>query len=211
MEDASMEQSFIGWPEFGEIRGAVEDVINHIYSEEWFLIHNGASEWTIAAQFHYWIRHLWPENFPRNLNFDSEYNLMSYVGDKGFARKLISVNGEKLRVRPDFLIHKRDNSSQNILWVEMKRHWGKDWNDDLFRVRAVTQSKCHEKLDYVLGYNFGLGILFHKREVFCQWYKQNRFHEGRLGRFVSESKLEWNNCEENAWERCNCPGVRHTR
>ena len=162
--------------EFYELKNIVNDAIEKIYTRESYLIEHGLSEWTIAAQFHYYMRKKCQKAL-KGYSFDSEYNLMSKIEDKGYVQKCIFVSEEPLKVRPDFIIHKRVVSPKggdaigNFLWVEMKRVGGKKWEKDLKRVSAVTRA-CFTKngVECVTGYAYGLGILFHKKKVICKWF-----------------------------------------
>ena len=161
--------------EFDDLKRCVEKTIEEIYTSEAYLIKHSLSEWTLSAQFHYYMRNACLK-FLKGYDFDSEYNLMRHINDKGLAQKYICVNGQRLRVRPDFIIHKRGESTNNYLWVELKRRGGEGWENDLKRVMAVTQERVKtEGVDYVTGYTYGLGVLFHKRDVKCEWYAGGRW------------------------------------
>lgn len=178
---------------FETLIGKVEDAISCIYKKESFLIKEGLSEWTISAQFYYYMRRAC-QSLQRGYNFDSEYNFMSKVNDKELARKYICVDGSKLRVRPDFIIHKRGNPKGNFLWVEMKRKGGVEWESDKKRVKAVTQEMAKEgNIDYVTGYVYGLGVLFRKKEVLCHWFSKNEEKFARKMILVSDGETEWIN------------------
>ena len=155
---------------FDELMKKVEKVIEQIYTKEEDLIKHGLSEWTISAQFYYYIRKECQKAL-KGYSFDSEYNLMSKIRDKGYVQKCIFASEKSLHVRPDFIIHKRGDSGGNFLWVEMKRVGGEKWEKDLKRVRAVTQEPVTvDGIDYVTGYAYGLGILFYKKKVVCKWF-----------------------------------------
>ena len=176
---------------FNELKEIVEKAIAQLYSQEAYLIKYGLSEWTLSAQFHYYMRTACCEKL-KEYDFDSEYNLMSKIWDKGYAQKCICVNGESLRVRPDFIIHKRGDSSGNFLWVEMKRKGGAKWTKDLDRVRAVTKGCIYERgVDYVTGYAYGLGVFFRKRKVICQWYANGNGVNRRVMAKNSSGAWEW--------------------
>ena len=175
------------------LKTCVENAISRIYREDAYLIKYGLSEWTISAQFHYYMR-LECQHVPelKGYSFDSEYNFMSKISDKGLAAKYICVGDEKLRVRPDFIIHKRGSSSNNYLWVEMKRVGGWRWKKDLNRVLSVTKTRATEGgVDYVTGYSYGLGILFHKKEVQCNWYANGSDKLMQCGYVDSSGIMNW--------------------
>lgn len=160
--------------EFATLRNCVEGAINKIYTEEKYLIEHCLSEWTISAQFYYWMRNRAPKKL-RNYDYDAEYNHMSLLKNKEAAKKVVCVDGAKFNVRPDFIIHNRGKSDGNILWAELKRHGGKDWLTDLSRVSAVTQKVQNDGgVEYITGYRYGLGVLFRKNFVRCEWFSNNR-------------------------------------
>lgn len=138
-----------------------------------------------------------PKSIERGFNFDSEYNLMSLIGDKELAKKEICVNGQKLRVRPDFLIHGRGKKELNFLWVEMKKRGGEDWEDDLNRLVGVTREAHEEELSCVMGYAYGLGVLFHKRKVRCMWYEKGHLLKNFYGRISKQGHWTWKECTGN--------------
>ena len=186
---------------FDDLKRCVEKAIKHIYTRETYLITQGLSEWTISAQFHYYMRNECQKSL-NGFNFDSEYNLMSKISDKGLAQKYICVNGEPLRVRPDFVVHKRGDIACNFLWVEMKRRGGKGWKDDLNRVRAVTKARVNEGgVDYVTGYAYGLGVLFHKRNAICQWCANGNEKGGRIMANDASGSWKWSDLPADV---CGC-------
>ena len=157
----------------------VENAIVRIYTDESYLIEKGLSEWTLSTQFYYYMRSAC-HSLLSGYHFDSEYNLMNNIKDKDLAEKVIFVKDEKKQVRPDFIVHRRGTPTHNFLWVELKRKGGRKWINDLRRVKAVTQEKIVESgLDYVTGYSYGVGILFHKKKVVCNWYSKGSFKKGR--------------------------------
>ena len=182
--------------DFDELKKKVENVIEQIYTKEADLIKYGLSEWTIAAQFYYYMRKECQKAL-KGYSFDSEYNLMSKIRDKGYVQKCIFASEKSLHVRPDFIIHKRGNSRGNFLWVEMKRVGGEKWEKDLKRVRAVTQEPVTvDGIDYVTGYAYGLGVLFRKRNVICQWYVNGKEGDGRI--MTKDSSGVWKWSKNNA-------------
>ena len=56
--------------EFDELKKKVEKTIEQIYTKESYLIKNGLSEWTISAQFHYYLRKVCQEKL-KGYSFDS--------------------------------------------------------------------------------------------------------------------------------------------
>ena len=185
---------------FDQLRERVEKAVNTIYRKEYYLTEHGLAEWTLSAQFHYWVRK-YCEKSLKGLDFDSEYNHMHFVSKNDpavdSAKKYICSDKGKSLVRPDFIIHKRGNPEHNYLWVEMKRRGGKDWKDDLKRVKAVTKEQFSDGVtEYVSGYSFGLGVLFHKHNAICIWCRGGDF---LLGRKVLEKKnaLSWHDCKED--------------
>ena len=187
--------------EFDELKKIVEKTIEQIYTKEAYLIKYGLSEWTISAQFHYYMRkECWKKL--KGYCFDSEYNLMSKIKNRELVQKCICVNGEPLHVRPDFIIHKRDDSKGKFLWVEMKRVGGKRWENDLSRVKAVTQERVNEGGgDYVTGYAYGLGVLFRKRNVICQWYANDNKIAGRIMEKDISGPWKW---KDSHVDICGC-------
>ena len=186
--------------EFDELKKIVEKTIEQIYTKEAYLIKYGLSEWTISAQFHYYMRKdCWKKL--RGYSFDSEYNLMSKIKNRELVQKCICVNGEPLHVRPDFIIHKRDDTKGNFLWVEMKRRKGMSWKNDLSRVKAVTQVRVSEGGGvYVTGYAYGLGVLFRKRNVICYWYAGEEEKCRRQMLCPSNKKIHWSDLiNEGRW------------
>lgn len=181
---------------FDELMKKVEKVIGQIYTKEEDLIKHGLSEWTISAQFYYYMRKECQKAL-KGYSFDSEYNLMSKIRDKGYVQKCIFASEKSLHVRPDFIIHKRGNSRGNFLWVEMKRRGGMSWKDDLNRVRCVTKACVNNGgVDYVTGYAHGLGVLFRKRNVICQWYANGKEGDGRI--MAKDSSGTWKWSKNNA-------------
>ena len=184
-----------GSMEFDNLKRCVEKTIERIYRREAYLITHGLSEWTLSAQFHYYMRKECQKTL-KGFSFDSEYNLMTKITNKGLAQKYICVNGEPLRVRPDFIIHKRGDITRNFLWVEMKRRGGKSWKDDLNRVRCVTKARVDDGgVEYVTGYAHGLGVLFRKRNVICQWYANGNEGDGRIMAKDSSGTWKWSDVE----------------
>jgi len=177
--------------EFDNLKRCVEKTIEYIYTREAYLVTQDLSEWTLSAQFHYYMRKECQKTL-KGFSFDSEYNLMAKITNKGLAQKYICVNGEPLRVRPDFIIHKRGDITGNFLWVEMKRRGGKSWKDDLNRVRCVTKARVNDGgVDYVTGYAHGLGVLFRKRNVICHWYTNGNERVGRIMAKDSSGTWKW--------------------
>lgn len=177
----------------------VENAIVRIYTDESYLIEKGLSEWTLSAQFYYYMRSAC-HSLLSGYHFDSEYNLMNNIKDKDFAEKVIFVEDVKLQVRPDFIVHRRGAPTHNFLWVELKRKGGRKWINDLRRSKAVTQEKRVDSgLDYVTGYTYGVGILFYKKKVVCNWYSKASFIKGRQMNIKygkKEKKISWSDCEE---------------
>ena len=184
---------------FEKLAEKVENAIIRIYTDESYLIEKGLSEWTLSAQFYYYMRSAC-HSLLLGYHFDSEYNLMNNIKDKDFAEKVIYVEDAKLQVRPDFIIHRRGAPTHNFLWVELKRKGGRRWINDLRRVKAVTQEKIVESgLDYVTGYTYGVGILFYKKKVVCNWYSKASFIRGRqmnIKYVKKKKKISWSDCEE---------------
>lgn len=177
----------------------VEDAIVRIYTDESYLIEKGLSEWTLSAQFYYYMRSAC-HSLLSGCHFDSEYNLMNNIKDKDLAEKVIFVKDKKKQARPDFIVHQRGSPAHNFLWVELKRKGGRKWINDLRRSKAVTQEKIVESgLDYVTGYTYGVGILFHKKKVVCNWYSKASFIRGRqmnIKYVKKEKKISWADCGE---------------
>lgn len=187
--------------EYDNLKRCVERAIKLIYTREAYLITHSLSEWTLSAQFHYYMRKEC-QKFLKGFSFDSEYNFMAKITDKGLAQKYICVNGELLRVRPDLIIHKRDNQTGNFLWVEMKRREGKGWKNDLNRVKAVTRASVNENgLGYVTGYTYGLGVLLHKRSVLCKWFVDGNEHGGRIMSKDRSGAWKWSDAPVDV---CGC-------
>ena len=177
--------------EFDILKRCVEKTIEQIYTREVYLIRHGLSEWALSAQFNYYMRKACQKAL-EGFSFDSEYNLMAKIKDRGHAQKSIWLDGGMLHVRPDFIIHKRDDPLGNFLWVEMKRRGGTGWKNDLKRCMSVTQERVKENgLDYVTGYSYGLGVLFRKTIVTCKWYAGGKEKCERVMTTESSGLLKW--------------------
>lgn len=157
--------------DFDVLKTMIEDAISELYRDNWFFFTHGVGEWTISSEFHHIMKMKYRSSFPW-LDMDAEYNLMGTI-NHGLAHKMVvDEAGNRLKIRPDFIIHKRGCSSENILCVEIKRHGGPRLEYDCKKLKYLTRMSDMTDLACVHNYLFGVSVLMLKRRVECRWYER---------------------------------------
>lgn len=140
------------------------------YSTDYFLIENGCHELSIVAAFYHcfkneyeaWFKSAYPE-----VSIDMEYSKM---GEKMCAKLAPPNESGKKHIRIDFVIHKRQSQTQNLLAIEFKLDdRDKDIKWDYEKLRAITV-KCDEA-NQVRNYELGISILLKKDYVEMKYFK----------------------------------------
>lgn len=153
-----------------DIMEMLEDAISDLYKDNWFFFTQGVGEWTISSEFHHIMKMKYGNRFI-GFDMDAEYNLMRTI-DHGLAQKMIvDDEGRALKIRPDFIIHRRGCPLGNVLCVEIKRHGGTRLNYDDKKLKCLTRTSDVKGLEGVHNYSFGVSVLMLKRRVECRWYE----------------------------------------
>mgnify|MGYP001591232663 CR=1 FL=1 len=111
---------------------------------------------TLSHRIAVYLEDLFPEH-----DVDCEYN-------KNLSDPKKDVNGK--RIRPDIIIHKRKNSDNNSVIIEVKKN-GKD--SKLARADIIKLKGC---IQGSLNYNIGVFIGILKRRVDICWIEKSNNH-----------------------------------
>lgn len=172
-----------------EMRELIEKAVELTYQNEKFLFEHNLAEWSIAFQFAYYLRTLCQCHLGE-YSFDAEYNHSKVKRE--LWKKFTSDGGW---VRPDIIIHKRrdissvNDKSDNVLWVELKKHGGKQLLLDCNKLILVTQdaSEVGKGVEAVSGYKFGLSLLMQKTKVEYRWFSKGQMREP----IIKDTKEFW--------------------
>jgi hypothetical protein len=88
-----------------------------------------------------------------NLNYDCEY-------DKYFDLSKSTPNGKK--IRPDILVHKRNDDKNNILTIEIKKNRKSKWDENKLKELTSPQGK--------FKYELGVFIYFPNGKPEYEWF-----------------------------------------
>ena len=123
----------------------ISNALHRLYVQDIELVQRGGMERSLSFRFGLYFSELISEYIEfRALDIDLEYN-KNGLEPKRTPRR---PNG----VRPDFILHKRQNNDQNILVIEFKG-W---WNDT---AREIDQIKLEDFVSQDGEYKYGMGIL----------------------------------------------------
>ena len=154
-----------------DVMEMLEDAISDLYKDNWSFFTLGVGEWSISSEFHHIMKMKYGKRFI-GFDMDAEYNLMRTI-DHGLAQKVIvDEEGRVLKIRPDFIIHRRGCPQENVLCVEIKRHGGMRLNYDDKKLKCLTRTSDMRGLEGVHNYSFGVSVLMLKRRVECRWYER---------------------------------------
>lgn len=193
-----VEESEVSVMPFETVQSFVEESISSFYRNDWYLVDNHLSEWTISYPLYFYLR----KRFGRQkwkCHVDGEYNHMALGNKVQLWRKLMIIRGDKKSVRPDIIIHRRGprtgrGDMGNLLWIELKTHGGSAIDRDIERLKGVT-GPVKEGSDEVTGYGFGLSLLIQKTKVECRWFREEALCQFRLAKVRNEGRvLEWREC-----------------
>jgi hypothetical protein len=102
---------------------------------------------------------------------DCEYDKFGEIG-KGIGSK---------GIRPDIIVHKRGNQSNNLIVIEVKkRETPLDWDERKLKWMTSQRGKYHYKLGLFLGFT---KINDSKASITKIWYKDHNIVEKTVKRF----------------------------
>ena len=166
----------------------VEGALSNMYRDNWFFFEHRVGEWTISSEFHYIMKVLYASRFVE-YDMDAEYNLMTLVDDCVAQKTIVDDRGRPLKIRPDFIIHKRGNPLGNFLCVELKRRSGKRIKHDFLKLERLTGINNAVGLKYVSNYMFGVSVLMLKRTIKCRWYVGGKCAMERFARVKNDGGI----------------------
>lgn len=137
--------------------GLIKFSLKKLYEKDLFLIDNDAQEQCIVSKFSRYFENELESykkhnNIKLNIDVDLEYNRNILSEEK---YKSI-IDGVKIRIRPDLILHERGTNNNNILAIEFKKQWKnskkykKGRDGDKRKLCALTDKK--------LDYKYQLGV-----------------------------------------------------
>lgn len=118
-----------------------------------------------------------------DLSVDCEYG--SAVNDDGEILKkyldsygvYADQNGNKDRIFPDLIVHKRGTHEQNILVVEFKGFWNDDeldWDTDRLKLEKFTNTDSPKEIKNYFNYKLGVFVALEKNKGYFVRFKDGR-------------------------------------
>ena len=173
-----------------EINALLTRTLEQFYLKDEYLIINNHSEQAIAHRF---ARHLEEALNNPDLNVDCEYDRDI---EKGNFRKSIFVLTEELKeighkiknqevmeltVIPDIIIHKRGETAQNTVIIEIKKEYKGRRVDDQFdrlKLRHYTSPMMGNNLNYEYGVYLELDTQTAEKSYRIDYYHNGELIEG---------------------------------
>lgn len=146
---------------------ALEKAIKKLFEDDESLLESGVQERCIAARMaSYTEQFLREDESFKDIHVDCEYNRRKN-GD--IKRRSGSERGW---FAPDLIVHRREKSDENLLYVEMKWFGNKKIDRDIERVIENTQG-CYD-------YKIGCIIILHESRFELRIYEKGRERETRV-------------------------------
>ena len=110
------------------IRGALNDALEKLLVDDYDLIALGAHEQSIAHRVAVYLE----PHFP-SFHTDCEYNRRKHL-----SKRYRKEEGEvPSGMRPDIIVHRRNDAHENVLAVEMKANANSDNSGDMKKLKAL--------------------------------------------------------------------------
>lgn len=149
--------------------------LNNLVDYDLELIDRRVKEEAINHRFAFYFETLLRRNFQnRLLSFDLEYN-KNYFDEK----EIIDENGERIRFRPDFIVHRRMSNNNNLVVFELKK--GYPNKKDKRTIRGVLNDPFNYRFSVLLSYLPGKKYfrfhIFHllEQEIITHEYKYLKY------------------------------------
>ena len=126
----------------------VNNVLDELYNNEQYLFDNNLSERDMVFHFGWYFR----RKVESMQEFDGYSVEVDWNKDEADI-KMLEIDGEKRRIFPDFILHKRGNNDNNLLAIEFKKNKFID-KKDFYKLEKLTDS------NYLYRYKLGLFIKF---------------------------------------------------
>lgn len=159
-----------------ELKKQIEQVLDRLYENDFYLIDNEVNEVCIVAHFWRYFFEMFGDKYI-NLNMDIEYNRngkwAKYYG--------MSEEEQKVYAKPDMIIHKRGCNKHNFLCIEFKGYWNrqeKGNEHDEEKLIAFTKQKTLFKGDgrkYSYRYGYGIKLKMERDKVEFNWYENGEY------------------------------------
>lgn len=130
-----------------EIKGAIATALEHVYSQDFYLIQREAHERSIAFRFGLYFSEIiqfTSFGFDDELTIDAEYNRNLFN-----AKNMQGFNAPQ-GILPDIILHHRGFNDKNIVVIEFKGHWSGNGRYDE-KLRGFTHQEIND-------YHYGLGV-----------------------------------------------------
>lgn len=154
------------------IKQLIRNALKELICRDHILLDVRVKEEAINHRFAIYIEQEYHRIFPDGpeLNFDLEYN-RNYFNEK----ELLDENDERIRFRPDLIIHQRISNERNKIAFELKK--GYPDKKDKRTIRGVLQQPFNYSVSVLLSYlpgkaNFRIGIFKLGEEPL--FYRENK-------------------------------------
>ena len=115
----------------------LREAVKLVYQEERPLLHYGGTDRKGLEQAFVFRVGIHLHELLKKSDFES-YDLdVEYTKNHGEPKRSEIINQG---IRPDLLIHQRNTHNFNVMAVEFKGHWEKDYEQDLVKLKALTSS-----------------------------------------------------------------------
>ena len=138
-----------------QIFQGIEYTLIHLYDKDKYLLEHKVHEQAIVFRFA-----LYFENFVNSLGKD--YNLdVEYNKNMDNPKRIrANENGKK----PDLIIHKRGSNECNLLIIEFKSYWNRNYQEDYRKIKEFCKSEEYH-------YQYGVCIILgrEKADTHIEW------------------------------------------
>ena len=142
--------------EHNEIKGLLEKALVRLYDEDVALFQLNAHEQALVFRFGLYFQELINSSRFKELTLDMEYN------KHGENKKILP---SRLKgIRPDIILHERENDENNILAIEFKKFETTNFESDYEKLKELTNPNGDYK--YKLGVFIQLKLLRHEMIYF---------------------------------------------
>lgn len=112
----------------------IKESIKDLYLNDYYLIKHKLYEVSVVAQFFFYFK-------KRMKDYNSFYDIdMEYSKNGDNPKTIFMTEKQKTNARPDLIVHKRGCNDNNLIYIEFKGYWNREYEDD-FNKTKLSQIK----------------------------------------------------------------------